>query len=60
MQVTDDFEVFPMLDDQSLKLVVEKHRLDLIVPEIEAIQTEVLLKLEEEGFVRSPRLMQLI
>lgn len=50
MQVTDDFEVFPMLDDQSLKLVVEKHRPDLIVPEIEAIRTEVLLKLEEEGF----------
>src|SRR5690348_11274674 len=49
MQVADAFEVFPMLDGAALRSAVEKHRPDIIVPEIEAIDTETLAKLEVEG-----------
>ena len=37
MQVTDEREVFSMLDGDALEAVVRKHRPDIIVPEIEAI-----------------------
>nr|WP_298899275.1 formate-dependent phosphoribosylglycinamide formyltransferase [uncultured Altererythrobacter sp.] len=50
MQVADASEVFPMLDGHALRATVEKHQPDLIVPEIEAIRTEVLGELEVEGF----------
>ena len=50
MQVADASEVFSMLDGAALRAVAEKHRPDLIVPEIEAIRTEVLGELEAEGF----------
>ncbi|HSM53255.1 MAG TPA: phosphoribosylglycinamide formyltransferase 2, partial [Erythrobacter sp.] len=46
MQVADASEVFSMLDGAALRAVAEKHRPDLIVPEIEAIRTEVLGELE--------------
>ena len=49
MQVADECEVFPMLDGDALELVVNKHRPDLIVPEIEAIRTEKLYGFEEKG-----------
>ncbi len=49
MQVADEFEVFSMLDGEALERVVEKHRPDLIVPEIEAIRTERLYHFEQEG-----------
>ena len=49
MQVADEFEVFSMLDGDALDKVVEKHRPDIIVPEIEAIRTERLYHLEKEG-----------
>ena len=49
MQVADEFEVFSMLDGEALEQVVEKHRPDLIVPEIEAIRTERLYDFEKEG-----------
>lgn len=49
MQVADEFEVFDMLDGGKLDAVVEKHRPDLIVPEIEAIRTECLYRYEKEG-----------
>jgi phosphoribosylglycinamide formyltransferase 2 len=42
MQIADAFEVFPMLDGKALRAAVEKHRPDVIVPEIEAIDTETL------------------
>ena len=38
MQVADEREVFSMLDGDALTAVVEKHKPDLIVPEIEAIR----------------------
>ena len=39
MQLADAREVFSMLDGEALRAAVEKHRPDLIVPEIEAIRT---------------------
>ncbi len=54
MQVADAREVFSMLDGAALRAAAEKHRPDLIVPEIEAIRTEVLADLEAEGFTIVP------
>lgn len=61
MQVADGREVFSMLDGEALRAAAEKHRPDYIVPEIEAIRTEVLARLESEGFniVPSARAAQL-
>jgi len=50
MQVADAFEVFPMLDGAALRSAVEKHAPDMIVPEIEAIDTATLAELEQEGW----------
>lgn len=49
MQVADAFEVVDMLDGRAIERVVRKHKPDHIVPEIEAIRTEMLLKLERAG-----------
>lgn len=49
MQVAHKFEVVDMLDPVALKKIVEKHNPDFIVPEIEALATEVLLDLESAG-----------
>ena len=49
MQVADEREIFSMLDGDDLAAVVEKHRPDIIVPEIEAIRTERLFDFEKEG-----------
>ena len=49
MQVSDEFEVFSMLDGDALEAAVAKHRPDIIVPEIEAIRTERLYGFEEQG-----------
>jgi phosphoribosylglycinamide formyltransferase 2 len=49
MQVADEYEVFSMLDGEALDRVVTKHKPDIIVPEIEAIRTERLYHLEQEG-----------
>ena len=54
MQVADAREVFPMLDGEALRATVEKHRPDVIVPEIEAIDTATLTKLEGEGWRVAP------
>ncbi|WP_207461452.1 formate-dependent phosphoribosylglycinamide formyltransferase [Azospirillum sp. SYSU D00513] len=50
MQVADEAEVFSMLDAEALRAAIEKHRPDHIVPEVEAIRTEVLQEFEERGF----------
>ncbi|MCT4479306.1 phosphoribosylglycinamide formyltransferase 2 [Peribacillus frigoritolerans] len=50
MQVAHRSYVIDMLDAVQLREVVEKEQPDLIVPEIEAIATSELVKLEEEGF----------
>lgn len=49
MQVADECEVFSMLDGDALMAAVEKHKPDIIVPEIEAIRTEKLYECEEKG-----------
>lgn len=49
MQVADECEVFNMLDGDALMAAVEKHRPDIIVPEIEAIRTEKLYDCEKMG-----------
>lgn len=49
MQVADEREVFSMLDGDALAAVVNKHKPDIIVPEIEAIRTERLFEFEEQG-----------
>ena len=61
MQVADACEVFSMLDGAALRAVVEKHRPDHIVPEIEAIDTALLGSLEAEGWhvVPSAKAVQL-
>ena len=50
MQVSHRSYVIDMLDAKQLREVIEKEKPDLIVPEIEAIATAELVKLEEEGF----------
>jgi phosphoribosylglycinamide formyltransferase 2 len=50
MQVADEFCVFSMLDEAPLRAAIAKYQPDLIVPEIEAIRTEVLLDVETQGF----------
>jgi phosphoribosylglycinamide formyltransferase 2 len=61
MQVADGFEVFSMLDGAALRDTIEKHKPDHIVPEVEAIRTEILAEVEAEGFhvVPSARAAQL-
>lgn len=49
MQVADECEIFDMLDGDKLMAAVEKHKPDLIVPEIEAIRTERLYDCEKMG-----------
>lgn len=49
MQVADEYEVFSMLDGEALEAAVQKHRPDIIVPEIEAIRTEKLYEFEAQG-----------
>lgn len=49
MQVADEREIFSMLDGDALAAVVNKHKPDIIVPEIEAIRTERLFEFEEQG-----------
>jgi phosphoribosylglycinamide formyltransferase 2 len=50
MQVADAFEVIDMLDGKAVSRIVRKHKPDFVVPEIEAIRTSELLKLEKAGF----------
>ncbi|WP_230533332.1 formate-dependent phosphoribosylglycinamide formyltransferase [Microvirga roseola] len=54
MQVADKSEVFSMLDADALRRAIEKHRPDYIIPEIEAIRTEVLQEFEDKGFTVVP------
>lgn len=54
MQVADGFEVFSMLDGDALRAVIAKHTPDYVVPEIEAIRTEVLAEVEAAGIMVLP------
>ena len=50
MQVADRAYTFSMLDGDELRRVIESEKPHYIVPEIEAIATDVLVELESEGF----------
>lgn len=54
MHVAHRAYVISMTDGEALRALVEKERPDLIVPEIEAIATQTLLDLEQEGFTVIP------
>lgn len=54
MQVADRSYVLSMLDREKLRAVIEKEKPDYIVPEVEAIATDVLVDLEQEGFTVVP------
>ena len=49
MQVSQEYEVFDMLNSCSLKKMIAKHKPNIIVPEIEAIDTESIAKFEKTG-----------
>ncbi|WP_394131289.1 formate-dependent phosphoribosylglycinamide formyltransferase [Shewanella maritima] len=49
MQVAHRFHVVNMLDEKALKAVIVEEQPDLIIPEIEAIATQVLVELEAQG-----------
>jgi phosphoribosylglycinamide formyltransferase 2 len=49
MQVAHRSHVFPMTDGERLREVILAEKPDLVVPEVEAIATHVLLELEAEG-----------
>lgn len=50
MQVAHRSYVLSMLDGKELRRIIELEKPDLIVPEIEAIATDTLRELEQEGF----------
>jgi phosphoribosylglycinamide formyltransferase 2 len=50
MQVAHRSHVIDMLDGDALRYVIESEKPHLIVPEIEAIATPELVKLEQEGY----------
>ncbi len=54
MQVAQAFEIINMLDADALDAIVEKHKPDLIVPEIEAIRTEQFYIYEKKGYTVIP------
>ncbi len=54
MKVTPHSRVLDMLDPAAVRALVEEVRPDFIVPEVEAIATEMLLELEAEGWTVIP------
>jgi phosphoribosylglycinamide formyltransferase 2 len=50
MQVAHRSHTIDMLDGAALRQIIEMENPDLIVPEVEAIATDTLVELEEEGF----------
>jgi len=54
MQVAHRSHVVNMLDGMALRQIIETEQPHYIVPEIEAIATETLLELENEGFTVIP------
>jgi phosphoribosylglycinamide formyltransferase 2 len=54
MQVAHRSHTISMLDGGALRKIIETEKPDYIVPEIEAIATDTLVELEEEGFTVIP------
>jgi phosphoribosylglycinamide formyltransferase 2 len=49
MHVSDFAEVISILDGGEIERIVEKYRPDIIVPEVETIPAETLLRIEKKG-----------
>ena len=54
MQVADEAEIFSMLDGERLRETIARHAPDYVVPEVEAIRTEILAEVEAAGTVVVP------
>jgi phosphoribosylglycinamide formyltransferase 2 len=54
MQVAHEFEVIDMLNGTELDKIVDKHKPDFIVPEIESIRTERFYEYEKQGYTVIP------
>lgn len=54
MQIAHRSHVFNMLDAKALRKVIEDERPDYIIPEVEAIATSELVRLESEGYNVTP------
>jgi len=54
MQVAHRSYTISVLDGSALRNVIEKERPDFIVPEVEAIATDTLVELEQQGFTIIP------
>ncbi len=54
MQVAHRFHVINMLDENALRTLIKREQPHYIVPEVEAIATNVLLEVEQEGFTVIP------
>ena len=54
MQVAHRSHAISMLDGDALRNIIESEKPDYIVPEIEAIATDTLVELENEGFTVIP------
>jgi len=54
MQVADRSHVFSMLDAEALRRTIELEKPTHIVPEVEAIATDVLIEMEKEGYAVTP------
>ncbi|CAI8169602.1 MAG: Formate-dependent phosphoribosylglycinamide formyltransferase [Polaribacter sp. SA4-10] len=54
MQVAQEFEVINMLDGDELDRIVEKHKPNFIVPEVESIRTERFYEYEKQGYTVIP------
>ena len=50
MQVAHEFEVIDMLNGSELDKIVNKHKPDYIVPEVESIRTERFYDYEKQGY----------
>jgi len=62
MQVADRSHVVSMLDGEALRAVIEQEKPHLVVPEVEAIATDTLAALQDEGvttIIPTPRATQL-
>ena len=61
MQVADRSYTLSMLDGEALEEIIKKEKPDYIIPEIEAIATDTLAELEQQGFnvIPSARAAQL-
>lgn len=52
MQVADRSHVISMLDGQALREIIEKEKPHIVVPEVEAIATDMLAEIEQQGICK--------